>query len=259
MKTRLWRRTLGIQVRLTLLILATALPLVLLASWAMLRMVDDRRAQLERDVEERAETSLARVDRQISSVEAELQVLALSPSLQRNDFVDFDRQLRAARKLRGTMLVLHDPTGQQLINTSKGYGEPLPGDPSGLVGRVVETREPQISDLFIGAVLHRPIVSVAAPVFRDGEVAFVVAMGIGPGIFSALLEKHDASPDWRAAIIDRKGDVVAHNQAGDRLLGQPAAPLLQKKMAEEVERWFPNAPLRQAARLALGGGRRCSP
>ena len=47
------RRSFGIQARLTMLAVATALPLVALASFAILRTVDDQRTQIEQDVRQR--------------------------------------------------------------------------------------------------------------------------------------------------------------------------------------------------------------
>jgi hypothetical protein len=44
----------------------------------------------------------ADVDREISAIWAELQVLATSPSLQSGNFREFDQQMRAALKIRGT-------------------------------------------------------------------------------------------------------------------------------------------------------------
>jgi hypothetical protein len=55
--------------------------------------------------------------------------------------------------------------------------------------RVVATGRAQISDLIMGAVLRRPILVVGVPVFRDGHVAYVLAMGIAPEILSSLLEE----------------------------------------------------------------------
>ena len=74
------RHTLSIAARLTMLALSTALPLVALAGFFILRAVDDQRAQIQRDVRERVENLLADVDRQISAIQAELQVLAVSPA-----------------------------------------------------------------------------------------------------------------------------------------------------------------------------------
>jgi signal transduction histidine kinase/CheY-like chemotaxis protein len=287
MQIFLRRHSFGIQARLTLQALVTALPLVGLASFAILRTVDDQRAQIESDVKQMAESFLADVDRQISAIQAELQVLALSPSLQTGDFFAFDQQMRAALTIRGTSIVLHDTKGQQLVSTNRPFGEWLPrATNTEMHDRVVATGRPQISDLIMGAVLRRPILVLGVPVFRDGQVAYVLAMGLGPEILSALLQEQNLSSDWTAAIFDRKGLIVARNRELDRFLGKPAAPILLEKMAGAVDSWFPNvtsegipvystfrrspitgwtvaiglprefvdAPLRRAQWVAFGGG-----
>jgi signal transduction histidine kinase/ActR/RegA family two-component response regulator len=281
------RRTRGIQARLTLLTLVTALPLVALASFAILRTVEDQRTQIQRDVRDRVENLLADVDRQISAIQTELQVLAVSPSLQTGDLLAFDHQMRLALKIQGTSIVLHDTMAQQLVSTNRPFGEPLPrASNNQMLGRVVETGKPQISDLVMGSVLRRPILTVGVPVFRDGEVAYVLAMGLGPEVLSELLREQNLSPDWTAAILDRKGIIVARNRDLDRFLGQPVAPMLRGKLEEAIETWIPNvtsdgipvystfrkspisgwtaaiglprefvdAPLRRAYWLAFGGG-----
>jgi len=106
--------------------------------------------------------------------------------------------------------------------------------------RVVATGQPQISDLIMGAVLRRPILVVGVPVFRDGEVAYVLAMGLGPEILSALLKEQSLPPDWTAGILDRKGLIAARNRELDRFLGKPASPTLLKAMHGTVESWFPS-------------------
>src|SRR5882724_6958018 len=233
-------RSLGIQARLTVLAVATALPLVALASFAILRMVDDQRTQIKQDVERQVENLLWNVDRQIGAIQAELQVLAVSPSLQDGDFAAFDRQMRATLKINGTSIVLHDTKGQQLLSTNRPFGEPLPrATNTEMHDRVVATGQPQISDLIIGAVLKRPILTVGVPVFRDGEVVYVLAMGLGPEILSALMQDQKLSSDWTAAILDRKGIIVGRNRDLDRFLGQPVAPMLRQKLAEAIESWIP--------------------
>jgi hypothetical protein len=189
MIARIWhdivqrQRSLGIQARLVILILVTVLPLVGLASFAILRTVDSERAQIQRDVRDRVENLLTNVDRQISGVQAVLQVLAMSSSLQTDDFLAFDRQMRVALKVQGTSIILHDTKGQQLLSTNRPFGEPLPrAINSEVLARVVETGKPQISDLIMGLVLRRLLLTVVVPVFRDGKVAYVLGMGLGPEI-----------------------------------------------------------------------------
>ena len=287
MKMILRRPTLGIQARLVVLVLVSVLPLVGLASFAMIRTVDDERKRIERDVGERVAGLLAGVDRQITSIQAELRVLAVSPSLQKDDFAAFDHEMREALKIQGTSIVLHDTTGQQLLSTNRPFGERLPrATNTEMHDRVVATGEPQISDLIIGAVLRRPILTVGAPVFRDGRVAYVLAMGLGPEVLTALLNEQNVPPDWSAGIFDRNYLIVAHNHGLDRLIGQPAMPELRARISRNLGGWFPSvtkdgiavysafrrselsawtvaigvprefvdAPLRRAQWLAFGGG-----
>src|SRR5437762_4261959 len=181
MKILLRGHSLGIPARLTMLALVTALPLVAGGSFAILRSVDDERAQIQSDVKQMVESFGADVDREISAIWAELQVLATSPSLHSGDFREFDQQMRAALKIRGTAIVLHDTHGQQLLSTNRPFGEPLPRvTNSEMHDGVIATGKPQISDLVMGAVLKRPILTVGVPVFRDGEVVYILAMGLGP-------------------------------------------------------------------------------
>src|ERR1700738_749100 len=280
-------RSLGIQARLTVLAVATALPLAVLAGFSILQMVDDQRTQIKQDVEHQVENLLSDVDRQIGAIQAQLKVLAVSPRLQDGDFAAFDRQMRATLKINGTSIVLHDTKGQQLLSTNRPYGEPLPrATNTEMHDRVVATGQPQISDLIMGAVLRRPILVAGVPVFRDGQVVYVLAMGLGPEVLSSLLKEQSLSPDWTAGIFDRKGIIVARNRELDRFLGNPVSPTLLEAMREPVENWFPSvtsegiavystfrrspitgwtvaiglprgfvdAPIRRARLLAFGGG-----
>ena len=235
------RRTFGIQARLVMLAVATALPLVALASFAILRTVEAQRAEIKQDVIHRVENLLWDVDRQIAAIEAELQVLAASPSLQDGDFAAFDRQMREALKIRGTSIVLHDTKGQQLLSTNRPFGEPLPrATNTEMHDRVVATGQAQISDLIMGAVLRRPILVVGVPVFRDGQVVYVLAMGLGPEVLSSLLAEQNLTPDWIAGIFDRKGVIVARNRELDRFLGKPVSPTLLLAMRGPADSWFPS-------------------
>jgi hypothetical protein len=241
MKTVLERLTLGIQARLVILVLATVLPLVGLASFAMIRTVDNERTRIQRNAKERVADLLANVDRQITGIQAELRVLAVSPSLQSGDFAAFDLQMREALKIQGTSIVLHDTKAQQLLSTNRPFGELLPhATNSEMHDRVVETGKPQISDLIIGAVLRRPILTVGVPVFRDGKVSYVLAMGVGPEILSTLLNDQNLPPGWSAGIFDRNGLIVAHTRDLAHLVGQPATPTLRAQISKSLEGWFPS-------------------
>ena len=163
----------------------------------------------------------------------------------------------AALKIRGTAIVLLDTKAQQLINTNRSFGEPLPrAINTEMLDRTVETGKPQISDLIIGAVLRRPVLTVGIPVFRDSEVVYVLLMVLGPEILSALLQEQNLPPDWTATIFDRKGIIVARNRELERFIGQPASPALRERIAGTAENWFPGVTKEG---IAVYGGFRRSP
>jgi signal transduction histidine kinase len=235
------RHALSIHTRLMMLTLATVLPLVAVGGFAIMRTVDDQKVQVEQGVGRTVDGLLGDIDRQIVAITAELQVLAVSPSLQSENLYSFYQQMYAALPLQGTAIVLLDTKGQQLLSTNRPFGAPLPRAPNTEMSeRVVATGKPQVSDLVMGAVLRRPIVAVGVPVFRDGKVGFVLVMALGSEILSKLLHQPDLSPDWVVAIFDRKGIIVARNRELDRFLGMPAAPIIREAIAGPVESWIPN-------------------
>jgi signal transduction histidine kinase len=235
------RRALSVQTRLTMLTLATVLPLVAVGGVAIIRAVDDQKVRVEQDVARTVDGLLGDIDRQIIAIEAELQVLAVSPSLQSDDLYPFYQQMYAALPLQGSAIVLLDTKGQQLLSTSRPFGTPLPrASNTEMSERVVATGKPQVSDLVMGAVLHRPLVAVGVPVFHNGKVVHVLIMALGSEILSKLLHQPDLSPDWVVAIFDRKGIIVARNRELDRFLGKPAAPIIREAIGRPIENWIPN-------------------
>jgi signal transduction histidine kinase len=287
------RSPLGIQARLLALAAVTALPLVVLAGVAVISFIDVQRTRLESEVAGKTSALVNDVDRQIGAIQVELEMLASLPSVQSGDLAVVDQQLRAAVRVYGTALVLHDTHGQQLVNTNRSFGEPLPrATNTEMHDRVVASGLPQVSDLITGATLHQPIVSVGVPVMRDGRVVYVLAMGIKPEIVSVLLSEKNLSqeaisPAWTIAIVDRKGIILARNRQLGEFLGKPVAPLLRKALlagtgntwfenitsdgtpvystyrispftgwgvAIGVPREFVDGPLRRAWMLAVGGG-----
>jgi hypothetical protein len=52
--------------------------------------------------------------------------------------------------------------------------------PAGMVGhrRAIETRQPYVSDVVIGAVSRRAVLNVDVPVVRDGRATHVLSMAL---------------------------------------------------------------------------------
>ncbi|MDB5409559.1 MAG: hypothetical protein JWL84_4471 [Rhodospirillales bacterium] len=232
-------RSLGIQARLSILVLVAVLPLVALSSLAIVHAVDDERGRLQREVRARAEQLVTDLDRQITGIQAALQLLATSPALQSDDLAGFYRQLREAVNIQGLSMVLADRNGKQLINSSRTFGEDLPYQTDKTtLRRVFATGLPQVSDLVTGAVTKRPLISVEVPVRRDGGVAYALSMAVEPGSFATTVREQKAPDDWTVGVFDRSGNFVARNREIERFLGQPPGAILGDQMRRDASGWI---------------------
>lgn len=150
---------------LLLLVLVAVLPLLAFSAFALRRVASAERAQYEQLLRNTALDLAVDIDRSIDGMIVTLRSMSTSSALQSGDFRAFHAQATAA--LFGTPfgLVLLDPSRQALVNTLVPYGTPLPqsGDTE-TPGRVLNSRRPEVSNLFVGALLKRPVLNVDVPV-----------------------------------------------------------------------------------------------
>jgi two-component system sensor histidine kinase/response regulator len=173
------------------------------------------------------------VDRDLVSTTVAAQVLALSPSLQSDDFAAFYPEAkRLVPLVSGNNFALTDASGQQLLNTLLPYGELLPRYPNAKnQHRVFETGKPVVSDIIVSQILQQPVMAIHVPVMRDGRVKYMLSVGILPERLKELLVRQNLLPNWTALILDTSGVIVArtHNRPG-RSVGQKASPALLEAM-----------------------------
>ena len=151
-----------------------------------------------------------RIDHDLARMEAVARTLAASPSIDADDLPAFRAQALASFAPSEATVTLADLDGRQRVNTRAPDDSALPSMPRpDLIARLVATRRPVISGLMTSKLTGRPIVSVNAPVIRDGVVVKLVAVVTLADHFEALIRNpHIADPYW-AAVIDGGGDVVA--------------------------------------------------
>jgi signal transduction histidine kinase len=226
-----------IQRQLVRLVAASVIPAALAASLLIGYSYDRQRAIIEQRTLEVARALVQVVDRELARNEAALVVLATSPHLASGDLAAFHRQAQEAiRDLQGDAFVLSDASGQQLVNTLRPFGEPLPLRASlAQMRRVFETGKPAISDLFFGQVIRRPIIALDVPVRRGGRVAYALAMGVFSERLGEILARQKIPPDWVVSIFDSQGTIVARTRAAEQFVGQKGAPALVQGMAQDAE------------------------
>jgi len=184
-----------------------------------------KRAQVEQQMLDTAQTIGLSIDSELSGIRSALMALSTSPSMAKGDYAAFHHQ---ARELLDSYppesnIVLADRSGQQLMNTVLPFGPALPKrNNAQAVEKVFATGRPVFSDLFFGAISHKPYVGVDVPVRVGKEIRYDLACVIPTGTLTEILRKSKLPQHWIASVVDSKGLVVARTQTPEQFIGKQA-------------------------------------
>jgi signal transduction histidine kinase len=194
-----------------------------------------------------AQTLVQTTDAEFERARAQLEVLAASPLIDEGDWHhlhEFAGEI--TRRSPGSLIVLVDGGGQMLINTAvprgvalpnlwqlaaesrevEWEGKPLPLSSGNLTKRALELRSVVHSDLYFGVGVQRPALSLAIPVLRPGGAAhYALIYSFQPSQLQERLRTAVQVEGIRAALVDRRGLVVASNAAAAAQLGERAMPV----------------------------------
>lgn len=227
-------RSTSVRSELIRVALAAALPVWFASALLLWKVHADNRALIERDAAATARAVMVAVDRDLAAARGEALALATSPLLTASDLRGFHQQAKRTLAATGSgdNVVLTDAFGQQLLNTLRDYGEPLPphGNPD-LARQVFNTGKPAFSDLYVGGVRRTPVVSIDVPVIRDEQVRFVLSVGFFPERLARILHEENLPPGWVASIFDSRGVIVARTQGAEQFVGHAGAPALVARLA----------------------------
>ncbi len=190
----------------------------------------DRFAESERaDYRTEAVANAARVadalDRELGILVAAARVLTTSPALAAGDIAAFEREARAVGGVLGQEVILAQPHGMILLDTSVPLApDLLATDLAETFRLVVSEQRPLASDLFRDGS-GRPRVAVLAPVSRNGAVIFVVGLVLEPEYFSSVLRSLALPAGWIASVRDSHTRLFARNRDAERYIGAEGAPV----------------------------------
>src|SRR5437764_4609658 len=136
----------------------------------LLQSASAQREQLENRISQVLDALVNDLDRDLDRDLTILHTLATSQALAGGDWRTFYDQAKAGLQGRA-YLILVDSNGRQLVNTYVPYGEQpaMTGDPE-TIRRILQSRGPVVSNLFVSLVVKRPVFNVSIPVLRDGQV-----------------------------------------------------------------------------------------
>lgn len=218
------RRGIGIAHALVILLVLVLAPILALAIAYAASVLKLNVEAVDRGLQGAASGLTLAVDRDIQTIEAVLYGLATSPAVDAQDWGALHAQASMIADHYSGWVALVAPTTQQVLNTLRPYGEPLPlSSVPETVRTVLATAKPEITNLVWGRVSQRSVAAVVVPVVRGGSVLYSLSMVVTPDRFSQLLASQKLPGGWAAILLDSADVVVA--SAGSPLVdaGQKAA------------------------------------
>ena len=224
--------------RLVLLVAGTTLPLIIFAVGIVFNNYGQDRQDATKRVLETTRSIRLVLDAEMQRMTGGLQVLALTNSLRSGDFDNFRRIALGFLEQYGKdgVVLVADRQGRQLFSSVTSETASLPPrNNRDIVEKVFTTKRPYYSNLFIGAVKQRLIVTVEVPVIRDGEVIYDISFSPPIEIFQAIIEQQRPDKDWTISIFDGEGTNFARVPNPQETIGKRAAPSLYAEMFRAPE------------------------
>lgn len=228
----------GIFARLLLVVLVIVVPVFIGFAFLINHFCEREQVRLLRDTLMTARAMVLAVDRDLASCKSAALALASSGNPELNELGAF--HAHAGKLLNaefpGFNFVLSDVAEKQLFNTLLPFGSRLPrvGNPAAQ-RKVMETGQPVVSDLYVGGVLERLMVSVGVPVWRNGKVVYALSVGILPERLGRVLTEQRLPPNRIAALLDTQGTIIARTHDPQKYVGRKAMPSFFKHIEQFQE------------------------
>jgi len=212
---------------LMLMAAAILVPVALVASVGLSKLLQSERESRIRSVQETGRAQALAIDREIAVAEASLRGIVNSEALRRDDFAQLHREASAMdRATPWSWTLVSDYSGKPLFNTLVPWGQPLPAYSARWVGELYDAQTTRVSGYFIGLVSRRPSISVDVPVPRAVGKRYVVSQIFDASYFARVFEDKSIGPDWVITIFDANGISIARNRNAEELVGKPVRPEL---------------------------------
>jgi signal transduction histidine kinase/CheY-like chemotaxis protein len=224
--------------QLFFLVLSVLLPASLAAMLAIWYVYQEEQAAQETGLKEAARTFSHLVDNELQSRHRILRTLANAPSLASGDMVKFYEFAKKTAPTPDTAIILIDPSGQQLLNTRQPLGAKLPTQRNASISKLMQRdggTSPLVSDVFLAPIGKRYDFIVQVPILEGGEIRYFLVMGVNVAAIQTLMSQQKLPTDWLAAIVDRKGVVLARSRDPAKFVGRSSDDRLRELFASTTQ------------------------
>jgi len=217
-------------------------PLAVLAVIAGVWLVENERETFRVGAEQRARALLTAVDAELKGHVTSLEALAAAPSMRDHNLQYFRRvaENTLASQRDWINIRLRSPSGELLLDLSVPEGAALPESSPQDAGfpRVVQTKQPDISNITMDPVLRRWRYSVRVPFVEGGAVRYVLSAQVTPDSIGAIIAAQFVEPGWAAVVLDRSNRFVVRTWEQEKYIGQLASQSLRDALAVSPNGYF---------------------
>jgi signal transduction histidine kinase/CheY-like chemotaxis protein len=240
-------RSMSLRASLVVLILATLLPLAILAAITGGLLVSQERKTFRDGAEQRTLAVLTALDNELKASMTTIRAFATLPAFDEDDLETIRE--RASRILATQPdwdnINVALPSGQQVVNLAAPPGAPLPNTAAIDEGwlAIAAGTDPVVSDMVLGPVTKRWDFAVRMPVVRGGKVKYVISAVVKPASIASVIKAQALPRDWVGVVVDRNGRIVARNADADASVGKLASESLRGALAAASSGWFRGATI----------------
>lgn len=229
------RRASSVRGRLVLLTISLLVPALLSMGFLLASADRESRGQLYQQLVTTARALNGAVDRQAAVGVSVAETLATDQALINGDWAAFHARALRATERRAGWIVVADQDGQQVINTLRPYGAPLP--------RVKRTREEaaafsagrsKVSDLLDGPVAGKPVITVGTPIVVKGRF-YVLSYVVDAPSFASVFRQQRVPDRWVATLLDNHRRVIARSRLNETFTGRLASKDMEENLRHSTE------------------------
>jgi len=221
--------------RLVLLTVSLLVPALLSMGFLLASADRESRGRLYQQLVTTARALSGAVDRQAAVGVSVVETLATDQALINGDWAAFHARAHRAMERRAGWIVVADQNGQQVINTLKPYGAPLP--------RIKRAREEaaaysagrsKVSDLLDGPVVGKPVITVGAPIVVKGRF-YVLSYVVDAASFTSVFRQQRVPDRWVATLLDNQRRVIARSRLNEAFTGHLASKDMEENLRHSTE------------------------
>lgn len=230
---------------LTRLIWWSILPLMAFAAWLAYAHVSAIQAETDQEAGYLARNFATAIDHHLNARIGSLKVMAASPLADDPKFWPLYYKVAQGYHANfGSHVIFAeaDEPRRMLFNTRAPLGTALPSLPRprgrAAAPLALATGQPAVGDIFMGPVAREQLIAVAVPLVREEKVAKLLLATFELHLFQKRLEQVALPEDWRLALFDSQGEVIARHRASGIDAGDGTAGYRRFEVRLTVAPWL---------------------